>query len=209
MIILLLTALIPEARPPHCDHKRNKTLIALGQASQCLPATLGQRLLLFSSFALMSLGAGGIRPCSMAFGADQVDNPNNPNNARTLQIFFSWYYASVGVSLMVAVTVVVFLQDRLGWKIGFAVPVGLMVISTVVFFLGSSLYVKVKGDKNLFGGFARVVAAAWKNRRLSLPPKSFDGWYHHKGSKLVAPTHKLRYVYIYTCAFTIFCYKQK
>lgn len=184
MVVLLLTAKIREARPPYCD---------LIKGEKCVSANLGQRLLLYFSFVLMSIGAGGIRPCSMAFGADQIDRPENRENVRNLQIFFSWYYASTGISIMIAVTVIVYIQDNVGWAQGFAVALGLMSFSTLMFFLGSSFYVKVKGNKNLFSGFVYVVSAAWKNRHLSLPPENFDGWYYHKGSKLVTPTDKLRY----------------
>ncbi|CAN1308593.1 Protein NRT1/ PTR FAMILY 1.2 [Linum perenne] len=34
-------------------------------------------LLLFSAFAIMSIGTGAIRSCSPTFGADQISNPNN------------------------------------------------------------------------------------------------------------------------------------
>ncbi|PON50529.1 Proton-dependent oligopeptide transporter [Parasponia andersonii] len=186
ILVLVLTAVIRKARPPHCD---------LMSGEKCESPKLGQRLLLYSSFALMSIGAGGIRPCSMAFGADQIDKPENRENERTLQTFFSWYYASTGISIMIAVTVIVYIQDKVGWAQGFGVSLGLMAFSTLMFFLGNSLYVKVKGNKNLFCGFAHVVSAAWKNRHLSLPPQNnFDGWYYHKGSKLVTPTDKLRFL---------------
>lgn len=94
---------------------------------------------------------------------------------------------------MVSVTITVKIQDKFGWIVGFGVPVGLMFFSTVMFLLGSSLYVKVKVDKYLFVGFGRVVSAAWKNRNLSLPGEDFEGWYCLKGSKLVKPIDKLRY----------------
>ncbi|XP_030485464.2 protein NRT1/ PTR FAMILY 1.1 [Cannabis sativa] len=186
MVVLLLTAVIPHARPPYCDIKHGE---------KCVAANLGQRLLLYTSFVLMSIGAGGIRPCSMAFGADQLDRPEKPENQRNLQIFFSWYYASTGVSIILAVTVIVYIQDNVGWAEGFGVPLGLMAFSTLMFLLGTSYFVKVKGNKNLFSGFAYAISAAWKNRHLSLPPNNFDAnWYHHKGSKLVAPTEKLRFL---------------
>ncbi|KAK1313226.1 putative peptide transporter [Acorus calamus] len=97
----------------------------------------------------MSIGAGGIRPCSLAFGVDQLyhdatdEKTDDPKRERLLQSFFNWYYASVGLSIMVAVTVVVYIQDSLGWKVGFGVPTLLMLVSAVLFLLGSSLYVKV------------------------------------------------------------------
>ena len=177
MVVLWITAIIPQARPPKCDIEK--------PGQNCVPANLAQVVLLLFSFALMSVGAGGIRPCSLAFGADQLDKPENPKNGRILQSFFNWYYASVGVSVMISVTLIVYLQEKLGWIVGFGVPAGLMLLSTVLFFLGSSLYVKVNANKNLFAGFAHVVAAAWKNRYLSLPLENFNSWYYPKGSNVV------------------------
>lgn len=180
-----LTAIIQKARPPPCDPR-------LGN---CVKPNPGQIAFLLTAFALMSIGAGGIRPCSMAFGADQFDNPKNPNNQRIIQSFFNWYYASVGVSLMIALTVVVYIQNEFGWVVGFGVPVGLMLFSTVMFFLGSKLYIKLKPNKSLLTGLAQVLVASWKKRHLQLPSENSDGcqyYYHTKDSKLVLPSQKLR-----------------
>ncbi|XP_015898231.3 protein NRT1/ PTR FAMILY 1.1-like [Ziziphus jujuba] len=186
MFVLWLTSLIPQTRPSECE-KPNP--------ADCDPAKRAQLVLLYSSFVLMSLGAAGIRPCSMAFGADQLNNPDNPKNERTLQRFFNWYYASVGISITIAVTIIVYIQDHAGWVVGFGVPVGLMLISAIMFLVGSFLYVKVKANKNLIAGLAHVVVAAWRNKHLSLPPSSnIDSWYSLKGSKLVTPTDKLRFL---------------
>ncbi|XP_058074309.1 protein NRT1/ PTR FAMILY 1.2-like isoform X2 [Magnolia sinica] len=185
MILLWLSAMLPGTKPPACHYP----------SKDCKSATHSQIALLFSAFALMSIGAGGIRPCSLAFGADQLDRPQNPNNARVLQSFFNWYYASVGVSIMLSVTVIVYIQDNKGWTVGFGVPTILMFFSSLLFFLGSPFYVKAKAHKSLFTGFAQVITVAVKNRRLDFPPMEVDGWYHHsKGSDLVAPTNKLRFL---------------
>ncbi|XP_044471508.1 protein NRT1/ PTR FAMILY 1.1-like [Mangifera indica] len=185
LIVLWITAIVPEATPPFCD----------STVEQCISATPAQLMLLYSSFVLMAIGAGGIRPCSLAFGADQLHNPNNPNNERLLQSFFNWYYASVGISIIISVTIIVYIQDKAGWIVGFGVPVGLMFLSTVLFLLGSPLYVKIKANKSLFTGFVQVISAAWKNRHLALPPRDSDGWYHYqKGSAFTVPTEKLRFL---------------
>ncbi|XVF29800.1 hypothetical protein REPUB_Repub16aG0002400 [Reevesia pubescens] len=187
MSLLWLTAALPQARPPEC---KDQTL------ESCASPKAGQLALLFLSFALMSIGAGGIRPCSLAFGADQFYNPSNPKNERVLQSFFNWYYASVGISIMISITVIVYIQDKAGWVVGFGIPAALMFLSTVMFLLGSPLYIKVKPNKSLFTSFAQVMAAAWKNRHLALPPMDSDGviCYYHKGSKLIEPTQKLRFL---------------
>lgn len=141
----------------------------------------------------MSIGAGGVRACCLAFGADQLDRRDNPKNQRVLERFFGWYYASAALSLVIAFTGIVYIQDHLGWKVGFAVPAIFMFFSALSFFFASSLYVKLKASKSLFTGLAQVVVVAYKNRKLPLPPQAASGCYHHgKGSLFVVPTDKLR-----------------
>jgi peptide/histidine transporter 3/4 len=128
--------------------------------------------ILFFSFGLISIGAGCIRPCSIAFGADQLDNEENPNNESVLQSFFNWYCAATGLSTIIAFTVIVYIQDNLGWKVGFAVPAILMFLSALMFLVGSSQYIKAKASSSLFTGFVQVVVAAFRNRKLNLSHSS-------------------------------------
>ena len=182
MTLLWLTAVIPKLKPPPCAQF----------SSNCGSASPGQLIVLLSSFGFMSIGAGCIRPCSMAFGADQLDKKDNPKNERLLQSFFSWYYASIGVSTVHALTIIVYIQDHLGWKVGFGVPAILMVVSALMFLFGSSLYVKVKVEKSLFIGFIQVLVAAFRKRNLPLSAKNVE--YHYgKDPNIIAPTDKLRY----------------
>lgn len=183
MVVLWLTAILPKARPPHCK----------SPGEFCVSADAGQLMLLYFSFILMAIGAGGIRPCSLAFGADQLEKPGDHKNQRTMQSFFNWYYVSVGVSVSISVIFMVYLQNAAGWVLGYGVPVGLMLFSTIMFFIGSPLYVKLMANKSLLSSLAQVIVAAWKNRHLELPPQTSDKWFYHKGSKLVTPTPKLRY----------------
>ncbi|KAJ6674130.1 OLIGOPEPTIDE TRANSPORTER-RELATED [Salix viminalis] len=63
MVLLWLTTIIPEARVPSCAQF----------SSTCNnEATTPQLLFLYFCLALMSIGAGGIRSCSTAFGADRL-----------------------------------------------------------------------------------------------------------------------------------------
>ncbi|CAM8992065.1 unnamed protein product [Rhodiola kirilowii] len=184
MILLWVTAMIPQVKPPPCT-----------QMEKCQSSTPAQLTLLISSFALMSIGAGGVRPCSLAFGADQLDRRDNPKNERVLESYFGWYYASAAVSVIVALTAIVYIQDHFGWKIGFGVPVLLMFLSASLFFLASPLYVKHQASTSLFTGFIQVIVVACKNRKLALPPKNTSGWYHcRKNSELLMPTDKLRFL---------------
>ncbi|KAH7547259.1 protein NRT1/ PTR FAMILY 1.1 [Ziziphus jujuba] len=185
MVLLWLTAMIPGARPPSCDQF----------TESCKSATFGQMAFLISAFMLMSVGAGGVRPCSMAFGADQLINKKEGQNSeRLMESFFSWYYAAASVAVVIAFTGIVYIQDHLGWKIGFGIPAILMFISALSFFLASSIYVKEKANRSLFTGIAQAASAAYKNRKLPLPPRNAHVLYHHKDSETVAPTDKLRFL---------------
>ncbi|CAI0423204.1 unnamed protein product [Linum tenue] len=165
-ILLWLTAMIPQAKPPQCPTTATLSLCST-------TPTAGQLTLLFSSLALISIGAGGIRPCSLAFGADQVDNRANPaKNKRILETFFGWYYASTALSVLIALTAIVYIQDHLGWRVGFGVPAILMLLSALFFFVASPLYVKHKASTSLLTGFARVAVVAYKNRKLPFPSES-------------------------------------
>ncbi|KAL6497015.1 hypothetical protein OROGR_028944 [Orobanche gracilis] len=184
-IQLWLTAMVPRVRPVPC----------VQVTQHCKPSSPGQYTLLLSSFGLMSVGAGGIRACSLAFGADQLTARDHLNNERVLERFFGWYYASAAISVLIALTGLVYIQDHMGWKVGFGVPSILMFFSGLLFFLASSLYVKEKANKSLFTGFLQVSVVAYKNRRLDFPPHDSNGYYHReKGSAYTSPTDKLRFL---------------
>ncbi|KAJ8644789.1 hypothetical protein MRB53_006537 [Persea americana] len=182
--LLWLTAIIPGAKPAACNPPRQT----------CQSPILSQMALLHSSFLLMSIGNAGIRPCSLAFGADQFDKRDNPNNAKILQSFFNWYYAAFGISAMIAITVIVYIQQNYGWKVGLGIPVALTALSAILFFVGSPFYVKMEPQKSLLTGLAQAMVAAFRNRHLDFPLNKEEGYYQSIGSNLVAPTNKLRFL---------------
>ncbi|XP_058774152.1 protein NRT1/ PTR FAMILY 1.2-like [Vicia villosa] len=169
MTLLWLTTMVPQARPPAC----------VNPTEGCKSATKGQMATLLSVFGLMSIGKGALS-CSLAFGADQVNRKDNPNNHRVLEIFFSGYYAFTVIGIIIGLVGIVYIQDHLGWKIGFGIPATLMLLSTLLFFLASPLYVKITKRTGLFTSFAQVTVATYKNRKLPLPPNNSTRLYHHK-----------------------------
>ncbi|KAK6912737.1 Proton-dependent oligopeptide transporter family [Dillenia turbinata] len=184
-IVLWLTATIPQARP------------SCGQfAEHCQSATTYQLVFLCSAFGLLSIGGGGIRSSSLAFGADQVThNTDTERNSGLLQSFFSWYYVATCVGALVAVTGVVSIQDSMGWQVGFGVPVVLMLFSVLLFLLASPFYVKVRANSSLLTGFAQVLVASYKNRDLSVSSESTTQRYYHKGdSVLTMPCDKISFL---------------
>ncbi|KAI3683901.1 hypothetical protein L1987_84416 [Smallanthus sonchifolius] len=179
--LLWLTSIVPQLTPSSC----------LDPESGCSPPTPTPNQLgyLFSSLGLISVGSGCIRPCSLAFGADQLEQHNNQ---RLIDSYFNWYYATATISTVIGSTVVVYIQDRFGWRVGFAVPVLFMFCSALMFILGSSLYVKVKVNESPYSGFIQVLIMAFKNRRIRLLPH--DCYNHSNEMDRVELTHNLRFL---------------
>lgn len=184
MILLWLTAIIPGAKP--CNES----------GSECTSSpSFFQLTLLASSFGVMSIGAGGIRSSSLAFGTDQLLRRDDfGNTAGTLERFFNWYNFAASAAVVIALTSVVYIQDNFGWKLGFGVPVMLMLLSALSFFLASPLYIKLKAEAASPIAFAHVLMAAWKKRHLSFSKREDEVWYsQRKDSRLIMPSNKLRY----------------
>jgi len=73
---------------------------------------------------LAALGDGGIRPCVSAL-ADQFDVADPVERVKKGS-FFNWFYFSINIGSLLSATVIVWVQDNIGWGVGFAIPAVLM-----------------------------------------------------------------------------------
>nr|XP_017232609.1 PREDICTED: protein NRT1/ PTR FAMILY 1.1-like isoform X2 [Daucus carota subsp. sativus] len=185
MIMLWSTTMIPQARPSAC----------IQSSSSCSSSTAFQVFYLCCSFGIMSIGSGGIRASSMAFGTDQLKVRDSSKSSVPLERYFGWYYATTSIAVLFAMSCIVYMQDHLGWKIGFGILVVLMFVTVLSFFLASPFYIKVKSEANFLISFAQVAVATYRNRNTSLLSESTSMAYHHqKGSALIVPSDYLRFL---------------
>ncbi|HET7117609.1 MAG TPA: POT family MFS transporter [Hanamia sp.] len=89
---------------------------------------------------LITIGAGGIKPCVSANVGDQFDHTNQS----LISKMFNWFYFSINVGAFFSTLLTPFLYQRLGAKVAFGVPGVLMGIATLIFWLGRKKYVRVK-----------------------------------------------------------------
>lgn len=157
MVVLTLTAAVPQLRPPVDE-----------ESGQPLGPSGAHLAILFLSLALLVLGAGGVRPCSLPFGVDQFDR-STEQGRRGLNSFFNWYYSISTAATVVAMTAVVYIQDSVSWPLGFGIPTALMLLAIVFFFAGIRLYVFVPPEGSVFSGVVQVLVAAFRKRKLRLP----------------------------------------
>ncbi|KAL3528313.1 hypothetical protein ACH5RR_007635 [Cinchona calisaya] len=158
MIVLTLTAAIPELHPPPCG----------SDSSKCVGPTAGQYTFLITGFGLLVIGASGIRPCNLAFGADQF-NPNTESGRKGTNSFFNWYYFTFTFAVMVSLTIIVYVQSNISWALGLAIPAFLMFLSCAFFFVGTRIYVLILPQGSPLTSVVQVMVSAIKKRKLALP----------------------------------------
>ena len=147
---------------------------------------------LYLSLLLAALGSGGIRPCVAAFGADQFVE-EDPKHPKKTWVYFNWYYFALGASILLATTVLVYIQDNVGWSWGLGIPTIVMALSIIVFLIGYPLYRNLDPAGTPYTRVLQVFVAAFGKRKIPLvsDPKflyvneeldasiSTDGLLHH------------------------------
>ncbi|PKI60475.1 hypothetical protein CRG98_019129 [Punica granatum] len=158
MTLLTTSASLPQLRPPPCN---------LGRATDqpCQEANAWQLAVLYAALLLGAIGSGGIRPCVVAFGADQFDEADPKQRTRTWK-YFNWYYFVMGGSMLVALTVLVYIQDNIGWGWGLGIPTILMFLSVVALVSGHPLYRMLDPAGSPFTRLVQVSVAAFKKRKV-------------------------------------------
>jgi proton-dependent oligopeptide transporter, POT family len=117
---------------------------------------------------LIAFGAGGIKPLVSAFVGDQFDQTNK-NRAKTVYDAFYWMinFGSFFASLLMPL----FLKN-LGPAIAFGIPGILMLLATLIFYLGRKRYVHVPPAAPSPDSFTRVARTALLTK---VPGKSRPG----------------------------------
>lgn len=75
----------------------------------------------------------------------------------------------MGIATLTALTVVVYVQDNVGWGWGLGIPTIAMAISIIAFLIGSTLYRKLKPGGSPLIRLAQVIVAAVKKRKEIAP----------------------------------------
>lgn len=119
-----------------------KTIISLsivyclGHLALALDET---RLGLAVGLTLIAIGAGGIKPCVSAHVGDQFGK----SNGHLLTKIFGWFYFSINLGAFASQIMTPVLLDRFGPHIAFGVPGGLMLLATIVFWMGRREFVHI------------------------------------------------------------------
>jgi len=87
--------------------------------------------------SLIAIGSGGIKPCVSA----QIGDQFGLNNQHLMTKVYSWFYIAINVGAFAAMLIIPWLLNHLGPAIAFAVPGLLMLLATVLLWLGRHHYI--------------------------------------------------------------------
>ncbi|GJU44748.1 NRT1/ PTR family 8.2-like protein [Tanacetum coccineum] len=131
-------------------------------------STYTQLVVTYVALYLVALGTGGIKPCVSSYGADQFDDADEKEK-NYKSSFFNWFYFSINIGALIASSVLVWIQDNVGWGWGFGIPAVAMAIAVGSFFSGTRLYRNQKPSGSPLTRICQVIMASWKKRKVHLP----------------------------------------
>lgn len=132
-MILTVQATVPSLKPPLCDHETN------GPKGGCREVGGREEAMLFIGLYLVAIGVGGIKGSLPTHGAEQFDEAT-PQGRKRRSTFFNYFVFCLSCGGLVAVTLVVWIEDNLGWQWGFGVSTITIFLSIPLFLFGSPFY---------------------------------------------------------------------
>ncbi|KAL0366876.1 UNVERIFIED_CONTAM: protein NRT1/ PTR FAMILY 5.2, partial [Sesamum radiatum] len=190
MSLLTLSVSVDPLRPAPCSDPTG---------ANCKKATPLQLAVFFGALYTLALGTGGTKPNISTIGADQFDEFEPKEKAHKLS-FFNWWMFSIFFGTLFANTVLVYIQDNVGWTLGYGLPTVGLAISIAIFLAGTPFYRHKLPTGSPFTKMAKVVVAALRKWSVPVPidPKELYELdleeYAKKGKYRIDSTPTLRFL---------------
>ncbi|WOG96618.1 hypothetical protein DCAR_0415954 [Daucus carota subsp. sativus] len=156
---LALSTKLRQFRPPPCQNT------ALNNCKQANEFQMGA---LYVALYLIALGTGGLKSSVSGFGTDQFDENNEREKAQRA-FFFNRFFFFISMGTLMAVTVLVYIQDEVDRSLGYGLCSVAMIVAILIFFSGSRRYRYKKSVGSPIVCIFQVIAAATRKRKLELP----------------------------------------
>jgi peptide/histidine transporter 3/4 len=184
--LLTLSVSVPGLKPSSCD-----------TTGDCKISTL-QYSMFFGALYTLAVGTGGTKPNISTIGADQFDDFEPKEKAQKLS-FFNWWFFTIFVGLLFGNTVIVYIQENVGWTLGYGIPTVGLAISITVFLAGTPFYRHRKPSGSPFTRMAKVIVAAARRWRVTIPSDTkelyeLDLGYYTNGKTRIDSTPTLRFL---------------
>ncbi|CAL1414571.1 unnamed protein product [Linum trigynum] len=155
---LAVATKLPQLRPPPC-HANN---------SSCTPANGFQMGILYMALYLIALGTGGLKSSVSGFGTDQFDEKDDKEKAQ-MAYFFNRFFFFISLGTLLAVTVLVYIQDEVGRSWAYGICSASMFIAIGILLSGIKKYRYKKSMGSPIVHILQVIAAAIGKRKMDLP----------------------------------------
>lgn len=179
LLLLTMSQVIPELKP--CEN---------GGVCHAPPRRIHE-VMFFLAIYLVSIGTGGHKPALESFGADQFDD-DHPAERKKKMSFFNWWNFGLCCGLVLGVTVIVYIQDHVGWAAADVILTAVMVVSIFVFVAGRPVYRFRKPTGSPLTPFLQVLVAAIANRNLPCPAGADQLYEDAKPGRRLLHTDRLR-----------------
>eukprot|EP01018_Ginkgo_biloba_P018716 Gb_21681 [translate_table: standard] len=192
LISLTVSGSLPFLQPPPCSDI---------STDSCPKASAFQIGMFFSALYLIALGQGGHKPCLQAFGADQFDD-EDPKESKYRSSFFNWWYFGMCSGTVIAVSVLMYIQDNIGWGLGFGIPTVTMAVALSIFLCGTRYYRHKLPGVSPLAQIAQVLVAAIRKWNSSVPSQGENKLYAIQGEDMMnfgsrrqlVPTNQLKFL---------------
>lgn len=124
--------------------------------------------ILYLALYLIALGTGGLKSSISGFGTDQFDETDEKEKAK-MAYFFNRFFFFISTGTLMAVTVLVYIQDEVGRSWAYGICSASMLVAILLFLSGTKKYRYKKSMGSPVVHILQVIAAAIKKRKLELP----------------------------------------
>ncbi|KAB5531937.1 hypothetical protein DKX38_018607 [Salix brachista] len=158
LLVLTIQARVTSLKPPAC--------FSASTSISCEQVDGRKAMVLFAGLYLVALGVGGIKGSLPPHGAEQFDE-KTLQGRKQRSTFFNYYVFCLSCGALIAVTLVVWVEDNKGWQWGFGVSTAAILLSIPIFLIGSPVYrTKVPIGSPITTIFKVLAAAAYNTYRF-------------------------------------------
>ncbi|XP_075648164.1 protein NRT1/ PTR FAMILY 5.2-like isoform X1 [Castanea sativa] len=161
MCLLTLTVSLPTLKPPSCGHEV--------KAVDCnKPASSLQVGIFYFALYIIAIGTGGTKPNISTMGAEQFDDFEPKERFHKLS-FFNWWMFSIFFGTLFSNTFLIYIQDNVGWSLGYGLPTIGLLISVLVFLVGTPFYRHKLPSGSPIIKITKVFVAAVSKWKVTVP----------------------------------------
>ncbi|WOG81215.1 hypothetical protein DCAR_0100360 [Daucus carota subsp. sativus] len=190
MCLLTLVVSLQALRPPSCGGGVKE----VDCEKRASPFQIG---IFYCALYIIAIGTGGTKPNISTMGADQFDQFEPKEGAQKLS-FFNWWMFSVFFGTLFSNTFLVYIQDEVGWTIGYGLPALALLFSIALFLVGTPYYRHKPPAGSPLTKMAQVLVATVRKWRVAVPSDPQDlhelnlAEYSKPGKYIIGHTQSLR-----------------